>query len=298
MIPMIGSICQGSLGVCHLPRTWWKVLTRAVDLLDPAYPDNSGGLDTWCLEAIEMDVDQTYKYLRSELPDYVSFERWILDQKDGHLPTASLARFNEIIRYRRHIRPHKITETYADIGLDPKVHTYTSALLLNTLQDWQLFHARDYSDTDAGTLPAGMPPLISSLDVGPLKIMQLPRTWYKCLLETKGLLHSDYPACGGGLDQGVLDAVGLDRDKTLAYIRDARPDYMAFEAWVTAQVGSVDRDRITAFENTMLKRQHAEAKRGGIHQLTGCDPSIKDGVTLNHLEDWRYAYDIAVAPLK
>jgi hypothetical protein len=100
MIPMIGSICQGSLGVCQLGRTWWKTLTRAVDLLDPAYPDNSGGLDTWCLQALELDVDEVYEYLRAELPDYVTFERWILEQKGGELPIAKVTRFNEIVRYR------------------------------------------------------------------------------------------------------------------------------------------------------------------------------------------------------
>ena len=115
MIPLVGNMCKGTLGVCNLGRTWWKVLTRAVDLLDPEYPDNSGGLDTWCLQALELDVDETYDYLRAELPDYVTFERWILDQKSGRLPTAKIARFNEILRYRQHIRPHKITETYADL---------------------------------------------------------------------------------------------------------------------------------------------------------------------------------------
>ena len=32
-----------------------------------------------------------------------------------------------------------------------------------------------------------------------------------------------------------------------------------------------------------------------IHQLTECDPFIKNAILLNHLEDWRYAYDIAIA---
>jgi hypothetical protein len=297
MVPMIGSICKGSLGVCQLGRTWWKTLTRAVGLLDESYPDNSGGLDTWCLEAMELDVDETYDYLRAELPDYVGFERWILEKKNGRLPAAKVARFNEIIRYRRHIRPHKITETYADIGFDPKVHTYTSALLLNTLQDWHLFHANDFLAA-ASDVPGNMPPLVDSLDVGPLNVMQLGRTWYKVLLEAKGLLNSDYPACGGGLDQGVLDALGLDRDETLVYIREQLPTYMDFESWVIKRIGEVDRAKVEAFETFLLNRQHAEAKRTGIHELTSCDPSITNGVLLNHLEDWRYAYDAAIVPRK
>lgn len=76
MVPLLGSICKGSLGICQLPRTWWKVLTRAVGFLDSDYPDNSGGLDTWCLQAIELDVDEVYDYLvsgRKEISGRESF---------------------------------------------------------------------------------------------------------------------------------------------------------------------------------------------------------------------------------
>lgn len=297
MIPLIGSICTGPLGVCQLPRTWWKALTRAVGLLDPTYPDNSGGLDTWCLQAIGLDVDETYAYLCSELPDYVAFERWIVDKKNGQLPTAAITRFNEIVRYRRHIRPHKIVETYADIGFDIDTDTYTSALLLNTLQDWHLFCAND-GGSESGDIPKGMPPLVSSLDVGPLGVLQLARTWHKVLLDTQGLLHADYPACGGGLDQKVFDALGLEREKTLAYLRETQPTYMDFERWIGAQVGEVERDKVAAFHSLLLNRKHPTAKRADIHALTGCDRSITNGVLLNHLEDWRYAYDIAIVPHK
>ena len=293
MIPLIGSACQGSLGVSQLPRTWWKALTRAVGLLDEAYPDNSGGLDAWCLQAVGLDVDETYDYLRAELPDYVSFEKWVLDKKDGALPAAPIARFNEIVQYRRHIRPHKITETYADIGFDPAVDTYTSALLLNTLQDWSLYHARDLG---AGRVPAPVPPLVSSIDVGPLGVLQLARTWHKSLLDADGLLHPDYPSFSPGLDQGALDALGLERDETRAYLYDERPTYMQFEDWIAAKIGKPDPARVAAFHTRLLDRDHPQAKREGIHALTGCDPTLKKGVLLNHLEDWRYAYDVAIAP--
>ncbi len=297
MVPLIGSICKGSIGVRQLPRTWWKTVTRAVGLLDPTYPDNSGGLDAWCLQAVGLDIDETYGYLRAELPDYVTFERWVMDKKGGELPAAPVARFNEIVRYRRHIRPRKITETYADIGLDPDVDTYTSALLLNTLQDFQLFHARDYSSDDCD-IPPGMPPLVSSLDMGVLNVLQLARTWHKVLLEAKGLLNSDYPACGDGLDRRVLDALGLDREETLEYLRNHLPACTEFEAWVVARIGAVDRARVDAFQTRLLDREHPEARRSEICDLTGCDRTITRGVLLNHLEDWRYAYDVAILPHK
>ena len=292
MIPLIGNICRGPLDICQLPRTWWKVLTRKKGLLDESYPDNSGGLDTWCLEALGLHVDVTYSYLRDELPDYVAFEAWIVDKKKGQFDHAKIGRFNEIVLHRRHIRPHKISETYEDIGYDPSVETETSALLLNTLQDWQLFYGTDYA---TGDVPAELPPLISSLDVGPLGVVQLARTWHKVLLEAKGLLNNDYPACGGGLDQNVLDALGLDRDRTIGYLNETLPSYVQFESWVLGEIKEVDRNKVEAFRLFMVQREHPEPKLTDIHDRTGCDRSIKNGVLLNHLEDWRYAYDLLIA---
>lgn len=292
LIPLIGSICKGPIGISQLPRTWWKAVTRAVGVLDSEYPDKSGGLDTWCLEHLELNIDETYDYLRSELPDYVTFESWVVDQKGGKVHAAKIARFNQIIVHRQHIRPNKITETYADIGFDPDVDTYTSALLLNTLQDWQLFHARDLGYV----ANAGSTPLISSLDLGPMGVMQLARTWQKVLLDAKGLLHDDYPAFGGGLDRSVIEALGLNQEETLDYLRNELPTYMGFERWIQGRAGDIDHAKVEQFQNHLLQREHKGPKLADIHERTGCDPGITNGVLLNHLEDWRYAYDLIVAP--
>lgn len=292
MIPLIGSICKGPIGISQLPRTWWKAVTRAVDILDSEYPDRSGGLDTWCIDHLELDIDKTYDYLRSELPDYVTFESWVLDQKGGKLHAAKIARFNQIILHRQHIRPQKIAETYADIGFDPDVDTHTSALLLNTLQDWQLFHARDLEGVGVGSIA----PLVSSLDVGPMGIMQLARTWQKVLLDAKGLLHDDYPAFGGGLDNSVIDALGLDQVETLEFLRNELPTYMDFEHWIQGRVGDINHTKVEEFQSHLVNREHKGPKLADIHQRTGCDLGIANGVLLNHLEDWRYAYDLIIAP--
>ena len=196
-----------------------------------------------------------------------------------------------MLQRRVHSRPHKITETCGDIGYDPETHTEVGALLLNALQDWSLFHDRGYA---SGDVPQGIPPLISSLDVGPLNVVQLARTWHKVLLDAKDLLNEDYPACGSGLDQRVLDALGFDRDNTLTYFTESLPSYLAFEAWVTEQIGEVDRERVEEFRQRMLTRKHPDPKLSGIHDLTGCDRSITNGRLLNHVEDWRYAYDVLI----
>ena len=51
-------------------------------------------------------------------------------------------------------------------------------------------------------------PLISSGTAGPLGVLHLPRLWLKASLGAAGKLHSDYPSCGQGYDQMVLDGLG------------------------------------------------------------------------------------------
>ena len=89
---------------------------------------------------------------------------------------------------------------------------------------------------------AGVIPTISSGVKGPLGVLHLPRFWSKVLLDAKGQLHSDYPACGAGFDQMVLDGLGLDKEETLAYISTSLPSYTDFEKWILAKKGgSLDR---------------------------------------------------------
>ena len=204
MIPLISSMCKGPLGVCQLPRTWWKVSLRAVGRLDAAYPDCSRELDDWCLRALELDKQKTLSHIRDALPTYLEFEGWVLAQKSGKLDQARIDRWNNGVEKRVHVNPGKIEETYPDIGFDLSEVRVTSAVILNCMQDWGLFHKNDLL---ADGLQSPTVPLISSIDFGTLRVMQLPRTWLKVLLKAKGVLHPDYPDCGGGLDQNVLDAL-------------------------------------------------------------------------------------------
>ena len=72
-------------------------------------------------------------------------------------------------------------------------------------------------------------PLISSGTAGPLGVLHLPRLWLKSSLEARGKLAPGYPGCGKGFDQMVLDGLGLDRQKTLDFIKNNRPSYTQFE---------------------------------------------------------------------
>ncbi len=108
-------------------------------------------------------------------------------------------------------------------------------------------------------------------------------------MHAKGVLHEDYPACGMGYDQLVLDALGLDKDATLAYIADNSPTYPQFETWVLEQSGgSLDAEAVAKLNATIEGYIHDDDTRKGILAANGLedDGSILDAVNLNNLDDW------------
>ncbi|MCZ6679886.1 MAG: DUF5069 domain-containing protein [Candidatus Poribacteria bacterium] len=136
---------------------------------------------------------------------------------------------------------------------------------------------------------AGVIPTISSGVAGPLGVLHLPRFWSKVLLDTKGQLHADYPACGTGFDQMVLDGLGLDREETLAYISENLPSYTDFEKWILAKKGgSLDTAAVDKLNSAIAGYNHDDDTRGPILGAAGVedDGSILDAVNLNNLDDW------------
>ena len=139
-----------------------------------------------------------------------------------------------------------------------------------------------------------MIPTISSGVAGPLGVLHLPRFWSKVLMDAKGVLHEDYPACGAGFDQMVLDGLGLDKDATLAYISDNLPTYPQFEAWVLEQSGgSLDQAAVDELNAAITGYNHDDDTRGSILGASGItdDGSILDAVNLNNLDDWYELHD-------
>ncbi len=136
---------------------------------------------------------------------------------------------------------------------------------------------------------AGRIPTISSGVAGPLGVLHLPRFWSKALMDAKGVLHEDYPACGAGFDQMVLDALGLDKNTTLAYISDNSPTYPQFEAWVLEQNGgTLDQAAVDTLNAAISGYNHDDDTRGSILSANGIEDhgSILDAVNLNNLDDW------------
>jgi len=139
-------------------------------------------------------------------------------------------------------------------------------------------------------------PLISSGVAGPLGVLHLPRLWQKVSLEENGKLASGYPGVGKGFDAMTLAALGLEEQVVRDYIKQNKPTYSEFEAWVKKNAKSLNRDAIEKHNAAVRGYNHDDETRRGI--LTACgitdDASApKDGVSLNNLDDW-YEFHRAV----
>ncbi len=136
-------------------------------------------------------------------------------------------------------------------------------------------------------------PTVTSGIAGPLGVLHLPRLWQKASLDAVGKLHSDYPAAGAGFDQMTLDALGIERDAFLAYIKETKPSYTQCEQWILDQKGgSLDSSAIDAHNAAVVGYNHDDATRGAILAAVGIADTgaILDAVNLNNLEDWQDFY--------
>ena len=289
MVPLVSSLCYGPLGYCQVPRTWWKSLLKAYGLLDPEYPPYTQMLDHWWMEGFGINDEEMLEYVTSEKPNYLDFEKWVEETARRKPNPVGRNSWNALIETRVH-RPIKFYSITEALGLTPETDL-KSAVVLNNLEDWHYFYVRDLPEAEL--LPGAAIPLISSLDYGRLGVCQLPRTWLKVILEAKGLLHSDYPGCGDGLDAKVLKTLGLDRDATVEFLQSETPPYSVFESWVSEQKrGRIDGEAVKEWNHFIRTREHLEEKRNSILDFLGLpkDGNMTSAVVLNHVEDWEYAY--------
>lgn len=133
--------------------------------------------------------------------------------------------------------------------------------------------------------------MISSGVAGPLGVIHLPRLWLKSSLEAQGKIAAGYPGCGSGYDQMVIDGLGLNRDAVLGFIKQQKPAYPQFEAWIRKQPGvKLDQASIESLNSAIRGYNHKDEVRQGILSANGLadDASaFRDAVNLNNLDDWK-----------
>ncbi len=128
-------------------------------------------------------------------------------------------------------------------------------------------------------------PLVSSGTAGPLGAIHLPRLWLKLSLAAEGKLPEGYDECGTGFDALTLNNLGLDRQKTLDFVRQRKPTYMEFEEWVVAN-GKTDKGTIDAHNAAVRGYNHGDDVARTMRESSKIkDASVADAVTLNTVED-------------
>jgi hypothetical protein len=131
--------------------------------------------------------------------------------------------------------------------------------------------------------------MISSGTAGPLGVLHLPRMWQKVSLESQGKLAAGYPGIGRGFDAMTCAALGLDEQAVKDFIKQNKPSYPEFEAWVKKNAKSLDRQAIEKHNAAVRGYNHDDETRKGI--LGSCKiaddaNAFKDAVNLNNLDDW------------
>jgi hypothetical protein len=130
-------------------------------------------------------------------------------------------------------------------------------------------------------------PTISSDTAGPLGAIHLPRFWLKQTLDCAGRLADGYHACGDGFDALTLKDLNLDRDETIAFIREKHPTYMQFEQWVLDKNGgTISQGAIDRHNAAIRGYNHGDEKAASMRSASGvANPDVVDAVTLNTIED-------------
>jgi hypothetical protein len=128
-------------------------------------------------------------------------------------------------------------------------------------------------------------PLISSGTAGPLGAVHLPRLWLKLSLAAAEALPEGYDECGAGFDAMTLSALGLDRQKTIEFVRQRKPTYMAFEEWVVAN-GKTDKETVERHNAAIFGYNHGDETGQKMREASKIrDASVKDAVSLNTIDD-------------
>ena len=132
-------------------------------------------------------------------------------------------------------------------------------------------------------------PMISSGTAGPLGVVHLPRLWQKVSLEATGKLAPGYPGIGRGFDAMTCAALGLDEQAVKDYIKQNKPTYPQFEAWVKKNAKNLNRDAIEKHNAAVRGYNHEDETRKeilGNSALPDDGSAPKDAVNLNNLDDW------------
>jgi hypothetical protein len=286
IVPLAAQSVVGPLGLMHLPRLWLKVVLSAADLLPAGYLDTNIGSNQTIVDAVGLDPDATYAYLKT-MPTYMEFEVWVKANAKNLTP-ASIAASNASIVAQ--IKPEeKAAVTRAQVGLtDASVN---SSDMLNALDDWDTVYKNVLAHR--GQPMQTIVPAISSQTAGPLGLQHLPRFWLKATLEGQSRLYDGWKSGpASGFDTWFSGVTGLDNQKALDFIHAELPPYMVFEAWFIENATNISPAQIAEHNAAMairVKPDHVAAEERAVLGID--DPNYKLSREINDLIDWHQLHE-------
>lgn len=94
---LVPSTQISALGIMHLERYWQKAMMRAAGTLSRTALADEWNTDITLLATLGLGLEQTVRYLYSEMPGFNAFEQWILEHNNGHIPAEKIIQFNTLV---------------------------------------------------------------------------------------------------------------------------------------------------------------------------------------------------------
>lgn len=287
----------GTLGVCHLPRLWMKMLLAAKDALAEGYSSRGVGFDGLVIEGLGLDKERTLGHLTAQMPTYPAFEAWVLHELGGAVPDEKRQAINDRILHFE-ASPERRAELLAAAGVKDD-GAWTRVVDINRWDDYGEFHRSVCGEQAGSGAMDKVPPLPANAERGMLGIVMLPRLWAKALLDAKGLLPEGYVATNHGANRRLMEELHLDPEETLGHIRRELPTYPAFEAWVLARVGgSVAAETRAIIDESILNREPPPERRAELLYAAGVadDGTWTKAVAINRFDDYGEFHRHLVGP--
>jgi hypothetical protein len=286
IVPLAGATTFGPLKVAHLPRLWLKCSLSAAGLLPEGYLDNYLGTNQTVIDAIGLDPDATFAFLKTK-PEYRAFETWVKANAKNLTPEA-IAASNAAVDAQ--VKPDdKAAAVRKMAGVSDT--SLTSSAMLNALDDWETVRLNVLAQN--GKPKQTIVPAISSQSAGPFGLQHLPRLWLKAVLFKTDALYDGWKSgAASGFDMWFSGEVGVDLPAMMAFIHKELPQYMVFEAWFAANAQNISPDQIKQHNATMairVKPDHIAAEERIALGID--DPTYKLSREMNDLIDWMQLHE-------
>jgi hypothetical protein len=286
LVPLIGPMVTGPLGVSHLPRMWLKGILSDARVLPDTYFDDYKGFNKKVVDALGLEPEAWFAFLKTQ-PTYLQAEHYIKEHA-ANLDAATIAALNADIASTA--RPEEnAAKVRAIVGFD--VPGFNNSAMLINLDDWCAIHKELTAHKNDDLAP--LVPMVSSAQTGPLGVPHLPRLWMKALSRATGALPKDWKSgleCG--FDNQLAKLTGMDLAAAIAYINANLPDYLTFERWFEQSVGPVtDFQKAEWSEKIAAMQQPEDRAQPNLVEAGAADLQTRSTILINDLVDWKYMHD-------